>query len=71
MSDVGIKQVCPLSPALFRLYIDELEPYLDMIDMGSSCVFSIMIVILLYANDVVLLSKLGACLQRLLKMLYN
>lgn len=47
MFDVGIKQVCPLSPALFRLYIDELEPYLDMIDMGSSCVFNIMIAILL------------------------
>lgn len=71
MFDVGIKQVCPLSPALFRLYIDELEPYLDMIDMGSSCVFNIMIAILLYANDVVLLSKLGASLQRLLEMLYN
>ena len=32
MSKIGVKQVCPLSPTLFNLYIDELEMYLDKID---------------------------------------
>jgi hypothetical protein len=45
------------SPTLVRLYIDELETNLDKIDGNSSCLFHIVVAILLYADDVVLLSK--------------
>jgi len=66
MSDIGVKQGCPLSSTLFGLYVDELETYLDEIDMDSPCLFDTVVDILLYADDVVLLSKSGAGLQRLL-----
>jgi len=45
------------SSTLVRLYIDELETNLDEIDEDSSCLFHIVVAILLYADDVVLLSK--------------
>ena len=60
-----------LSPTLFGLSIDQLESYLDKIDRDPPCLFDTIIVILLYANDVVILSKFGASLQRLLNKLYG
>ena len=57
MSDIGIKQECPLSTTLFDLHIDELETYLDEIDKDSLCLLNTVVVIILYANDVVLLFK--------------
>jgi hypothetical protein len=38
MFDNDVKQGCPLSLALFTLYIDELETCLDNID-GDLCVY--------------------------------
>ena len=70
MSDIGVKQGCPFSPTSFGLYIDELETYLDEIDGDSPCLFNTMIAILFYVDNVALLSRLGACLQRLLNKLY-
>ena len=64
MSDIGVKQRCPLSPTLFGLYVDKLETYLDEINRESPCLFNTMVAILLYVDDVVLLSKFGPCLQR-------
>ena len=32
MLDIGVKQRCPHSPALFILYIDEFETYFDEIN---------------------------------------
>lgn len=60
MHNIGVKQGCPLSTTLFGLYIDELETYLD--DIGEDF-FKILVAILLYADDVVLLSKSRACLK--------
>ena len=55
-SSIGVKQGCPLSCTLFGLYIDELEIYLNEIDKDSPCSSNTMVVILLYVDDVVLLS---------------
>ena len=71
MSDSGLKQGCPLSPTLFGLNIDELETYLDEINGDSPCLYNTMVAILLYANDVVLHSRLGTSLQRFLSKLYD
>ena len=70
MSNIVAKQGCPLFPTLFNLYDDELETYLDEINGNSLCSFDIVVVILLYADDVVQLSKLGANLPIFLIKLY-
>jgi hypothetical protein len=66
ISNIGVKQGCHLSPTLFGLYVNELETYLDKIDGDSPCLFNTVVVILLYVDDVVLLSRSSASLQRLL-----
>ena len=71
MSNISVKQGCLLSPTLFRLKIDELETCLDEIEKDSMCLFNTMVVILLYAHNVVLLSRIDASLQRLLNKLYE
>jgi uncharacterized protein YpbB len=71
MFDIGVKQGCPLSPTLFGLYIDELETNLDKVNGDSWCLFNTVIAIILYANDVVLLSKSRASLQRLSNKLHG
>ena len=61
MSNINVKQWCPLSPTLFDLCIDELETCLDEIDGDSLCLFNTMVVIILYVGDVILLFKLCIC----------
>ena len=56
----------PSLPPLFGLYTDELETYLDKINGDSLCLFNTMVAILLYVDDVVLLSRSCICLQQLL-----
>jgi hypothetical protein len=69
ISDIDVKQGCHLSPTLFGLYVNELETYLDKIEGDSPCLFNTVVVILLYVDDVVLLSRSSASLQRLLNKL--
>ena len=65
---IGVKQGCPLSSTLFGLNIDELEVYLDEIDRDSTCSFNIVVVILLYVDNIVMLSTARAGLQTLYKL---
>ena len=56
-STIGVKQGCPLSPTLFGLYIDEIVDFIqhrggDGVEMGGTTVH-----ILLYADDIVLISE--------------
>ena len=57
MFDIGVNQGCPFSPTSLGVYNDELETYLDKIDGDSLCLFSIVVAIFLYVDDVVVLSK--------------
>ena len=41
MSDIGVKQRCPLPLMLFGLNVDELETYLEEMDKDSPCLFSV------------------------------
>ena len=65
----GVKQVCPLSPLSFDIFINELTVFLKSfelrIDIGGekAC-------ILLYAYDIVLLANTESDLQKLLDGLY-
>ncbi|MCO5581172.1 hypothetical protein L7F22_035050 [Adiantum nelumboides] len=55
-STIGVKQGCPLSPTLFGIYIDELSEYVDTYGNVGSSLAGVMIPLLLYADDVVLIS---------------
>ena len=58
-STIGVKQGCPLSPTLFGIYIDELESFLQEHTqaMDGCLLHQVLISILLFADDIVLLSS--------------
>jgi hypothetical protein len=57
MSNVGVKQGCPLSQTLFGLYINEVEKYLNYITMDTLWLFNTRVDIILYVDDIVMLSN--------------
>ena len=68
-SAMGVKQGCPMSPALFGLYTDQLEHHLRSHDQDAPQLLDTKVSILLHADDVVLLSKSPSGLQHQLDIL--
>ena len=68
-STIGVKQRCPLSPTLFGLYIDEVSHYIERFGGSGARLAGIDIQILLYADDIVLISDSPEGLQRHLNAL--
>lgn len=64
-AELGVKQGCLLSPLLFDFYINSLADDIKQLDMGIT-VGTKRISIMLYADDVVLLTDNAKDLQRLL-----
>ena len=63
MSTIGVKQGYPLSPTLFGLYIGELETTIETLGGTGFSLTEAIIQILLYIDDVVLLSSSVTGLQ--------
>mgnify|MGYP002775687812 CR=1 FL=1 len=62
-STIGVKQGCPRSRSLFGLYIDEISHYIERFGGSGACLAGIAIQILLYADDIVLISDSTEGLQ--------
>ena len=67
-SGIGVKQGCPLSPTLFRLYIDAVEDFIcaNVTNGGTVKLHGTPVPLLLYADDIVFLASSQSELQQLL-----
>ena len=63
-STVGVKQGCPLSPTLFGLYIDEVADYIVHGGGGGVDQAGTSVHIMLYADDIILISESQVGLQQ-------
>ncbi|RYA57257.1 hypothetical protein DD598_31200 [Enterobacter cloacae complex sp. 2DZ2F16B1] len=72
-STIGVKQGCPLSPTLFGLLIDELEymvlDFMQQEGIEEVKIGNAVIMLLLYADDVVLLAHTLEDAQKLMSVL--
>ena len=62
--NIGVKQGCPLSPTLFGISIDKLEGCLEEAGYAGTILAGIVIILLLYADDIVLLARCSSDLDK-------
>ena len=67
--NIGVKQGCPLSPTLFGIYIDKLEGCLEEAGCAGTILAGIVIILLLYADDIVLMARCSSDLDKQLRIL--
>ena len=68
--NIGLKQGCPLSPTLFGIYIDKLEGCLEEAGCAGTILAGIVIILLLlYADNIVLLARGPSNLDKQLRLL--
>lgn len=60
----GVKQGCPLSLTLFGLYIDEIAKFIDRGGGGGASLQGLLVSLMLYVNDIILMSDSWEGLQR-------
>ena len=70
-STVGVKQGCPLSPTLFGIYVDEVSNYIERTGDRGAQLAGTWIPLLLYADDIVLVSNSPEGMQRHLDTLHT
>ena len=67
---LGVKQGCPLNPTLFGLYVDGLEKLLlETAGIDAPMLLGTLVPLLLYADDLILMSTTAAGLQKQLDVL--
>jgi hypothetical protein len=67
--NIGVKQGCPLSPTLFGIYIDKLEACLEEASCVGTTLAGIVIILLLYIDDIVLMVRCPFDLNKQLRIL--
>ncbi|WP_176691521.1 reverse transcriptase domain-containing protein [Enterobacter cloacae complex sp. GF14B] len=70
-STIGVKQGCPLSPTLFGMYVDEVSDYIDRDGDRGAQLAGTWIPLLLYADDIVLISDSPKGMQQHLDALHS
>ena len=64
-----LNKVAPLSPTLFGIYIDKLERSLEEAGCASTILAGILFIILLYADDIVLMERRPSDVNKKLRIL--
>jgi hypothetical protein len=67
---IGMKQGCPLNPLMFGLFIDGLKKRLNALEGDTPSMFGQLVIrLLLYGDDLTLMSHTAAGLQKQLDVL--
>ena len=69
--NIDVKKGCPLSPILFRIYIDKLEAYLEAMGCVDPKLTGMVITLLLYVDDIFLLARSHEDLDKQFKILHD